>query len=69
MVEWVEERMYQLTPVKFMPLPNSETNMATKKKRKPRWAQISVQSTRGVAGVAMNPLAYYRVLREDAELR
>jgi hypothetical protein len=30
-VEWVEEMMYQLTPVKFMPLPKSDTNMARKK--------------------------------------
>src|SRR5580693_1419044 len=52
-VECVAAMMYQLTPTKFMPLPKSETNMATKKKRKPRCAQISVQSTRGVVAVAM----------------
>jgi len=30
-VECVAARMYQLTPAKFMPLPKSDTNMATKK--------------------------------------
>jgi hypothetical protein len=30
-VECVAERMYQLTPAKFIPLPKSETNMARKK--------------------------------------
>ncbi len=30
-VECVDARMYQLTPVKFMPLPNSDTNIAAKK--------------------------------------
>ena len=54
-VECVAAMMYQLTPTKFMPLPKSETNMATKKKRKPRCAQISFQSTRGVVAVAMEP--------------
>src|SRR5271170_4796888 len=53
-VECVAAMMYQLTPTKFMPLPKSDTNMATKKKRKPRCAQISVQSTRGVAAVVMD---------------
>jgi hypothetical protein len=38
--------MYQLTAVKFSPLPNSEMNIATEKNRKPRCAQISFQSTR-----------------------
>src|SRR5882762_2184888 len=56
-VEWVAARMYQLTATKFMPLPKSETNMARKKKRKPRWAQMIFQSTRGVvdAGLAIEP--------------
>ena len=45
--------MYQLTPAKFIPLPKSETNMARKKKRKPRCAQISFQSTRFVVAAAM----------------
>src|SRR5467141_3670505 len=44
-VECVAARMYQLTPAKFMPLPKSDTNMARKKYRKPRCAQISFQST------------------------
>src|SRR5216684_2020953 len=56
-VECVAARMYQLTPAKFMPLPNSDTNMATKKYRNPRCAQISVQSTRCVVAVAMKPLS------------
>jgi hypothetical protein len=30
-VECVADMMYQLTPIKFIPLPNSETNMAVKK--------------------------------------
>jgi hypothetical protein len=45
--------MYQLTPAKFMPLPKSDTNMAKKKKRKPRCAQISFQSTVFVVAVAI----------------
>src|ERR1700676_2408566 len=53
MVECVAERMYQLTAVKFKPLPNSETSMATKKNRKPRCCQISFQSTRVVVGLAI----------------
>src|SRR5690242_18013540 len=52
-VECVAARMYQLTPAKFIPLPKSETNMATKKKRKPRCAQMSFQSTVLVIVVAM----------------
>src|SRR5580704_8013605 len=52
-VECVAAMMYQLTPTKFMPLPKSETNMATKKKRKPRCAQISFQSTGVVTAVVM----------------
>jgi hypothetical protein len=36
-----------------MPLPKSETNMAKKKKRKPRCAQISFQSTRLAVAVVM----------------
>ena len=30
-VECVADMMYQLTPMKFIPLPNSETNIAVKK--------------------------------------
>ncbi len=52
-LECVAAMMYQLTPAKFIPLPKSETNMAKKKKRKPRWAQISFQSTVCVAVVAI----------------
>ena len=53
-VECVVERMYQLTAVKLRPLPKSETNIATEKKRKPRCDQISFQSTRlVVTAVAM----------------
>jgi hypothetical protein len=47
--------MYQLTPAKFIPLPKSETNIAKKKKRKPRCAQISFQSTRCVVVAAIEP--------------
>src|SRR6202790_1869879 len=52
-VEWVAVMMNQLTPAKFMPPPKSEINMAAKKYRKPRWAQINVQSMRLVTAVAM----------------
>src|ERR1700731_3749030 len=48
MVECVADRMYQLTAVKFKPLPNRETNIATEKNRKPRCAQMTRQSTRVV---------------------
>src|SRR6266403_5699285 len=48
MVECVADRMYQLTAVKFKPLPNRETNIATEKNRKPRCAQMARQSTRVV---------------------
>ena len=53
MVECVVERMYQLTAVKFRPLPKSETSMAAKKKRKPRCCQISFQSTGAVVAAAV----------------
>src|SRR6266550_61769 len=56
-VECVAERMYQLTPAKFIPLPKSDTNMARKKKRKPRCAQITFQSTGFVAVVAMERIS------------
>src|SRR5579859_2311779 len=52
-VECVADMMYQLTPTKFMPLPNSDTNMATKKQRKPRCAQMRRQSTGCATAVAM----------------
>src|ERR1700720_3588511 len=56
MVECVADRMYQLTAVKFKPLPNRETNIATEKNRKPRCAQMARQSTRvGVVAVGMEP--------------
>src|SRR6266849_5045896 len=56
-VECVAARMYQLTPAKFIPLPKSDTNMARKKKRKPRCAQISFQSTVFVVAVAMERIS------------
>src|SRR5580704_6962270 len=56
-VECVAARMYQLTPAKFIPLPKSETNIAKKKKRKPRCAQISFQSTVLVVAVAMESIS------------
>src|SRR5229473_6478851 len=56
-VECVAARMYQLTPAKFIPLPKSDTNMARKKKRKPRCAQISFQSTGFVVAVAMEHIS------------
>src|SRR5712691_12568939 len=56
-VECVAARMYQLTPAKFIPLPKSDTNMARKKKRKPRCAQISFQSTVFVVAVAMEHIS------------
>ena len=51
-MECVDAMMNQLTPAKFMPPPKSEINMAVKKYRKPRCAQINVQSTRFVVPVA-----------------
>src|ERR1700749_4813329 len=54
-VECVADMMYQLTPMKFMPLPKSETNMAVKKKRNPRCDQRRDQSTRWGAEEAMEP--------------
>src|SRR5579871_4889475 len=41
--------MYQPTPAKFIPLPNSEMNIAKKKYRNPRCAQMSDQSVFGGA--------------------
>ena len=38
--------MYQLTAMKFIPLPNSDTNIAVKKKRNERCPRSSRQSTR-----------------------
>src|SRR5271169_2749059 len=52
-VECVADMMYQLTPMKFMPLPNSDTNIAAKKKRNDRCPSSSRQSTRGLGAVAM----------------
>src|SRR5271157_975325 len=52
-VECVADMMYQLTPMKFMPLPNSDTNIAAKKYRKPRCDHSSFQSTRFVVAVAI----------------
>src|SRR3974377_1490876 len=52
-VECVADMMYQLTPMKFMPEPKSETNIAVKKKRKERCAQRRDQSTRWVVAVAI----------------
>src|SRR5215469_8431755 len=54
-VECVADMMYQLTLMKFMPLPNSDTNIAVKKNRKARWLQRSDQSTRCAVAVAMEP--------------
>jgi hypothetical protein len=60
-VECVAERMYQLTAVKLSPLPKSETNIATEKKRKPRWAQMTLQSTfLVVTAVAMGTKKYFK---------
>src|SRR5260221_12782287 len=73
-VECVAARMYQLTPAKFIPLPKSDTNMAKKKKRKPRCAQISFQSTVCVAVVSMERISllsrcYRRAMSADEQLR
>jgi len=51
--------MYQLTPIKFMPLPNRDTNIAVKKKRKERCSHSSPQSTGCVVTVAIELPAYY----------
>jgi oligopeptide/dipeptide ABC transporter ATP-binding protein len=45
--------MYQLTPMKFIPLPNSEMNIAAKKNRNARCPSSSDQSTRCVVAVAI----------------
>src|SRR5579863_6852870 len=34
-VDWVAPRTYQVTPAKFIPVPNSETSIAVKKKGNP----------------------------------
>jgi hypothetical protein len=34
-VECVAPRTYQVTPAKFIPVPNNETNIARKKKENP----------------------------------
>src|SRR5258707_11897394 len=64
-VECVAARMYQLTPAKFIPLPKSDTNMARKKKRKPRCAQISFQSTVLVIVVAMERISLLSYSRAE----
>src|SRR6201998_4920733 len=56
-VECVADMMYQLTPNKFIPQPNSETNIAVKKYRNPRCCQSSDQSTRCVTAVAIEPIS------------
>src|ERR1700739_2998677 len=56
-VECVADMMYQLTPMKFIPLPNSETNIAVKKYRNPRCCHSSDQSTRCVTAVAMERIS------------
>src|SRR6266403_5274113 len=56
-VECVADMMYQLTPMKFIPLPNSETNIAAKKYRNPRCCHSSDQSTRDVTAVAIEPIS------------
>src|SRR5580693_8372076 len=52
-VECVADMMYQLTPMKFIPLPNSETNIAVKKYRNARCSHSSFQSTRCLSTVAI----------------
>jgi hypothetical protein len=42
-VEWVAPRTYQVTPAKFIPVPNSDTNMATKKKGNPGTRNSALQ--------------------------
>src|SRR5208283_926174 len=63
-VEWVADMMYQLTPMKFIPLPNSEMNIAVKKKRNARCPHSSYQYTRCVAVVANEPYILQSKLRE-----
>src|SRR5246127_4601048 len=65
-VECVADMMYQLTPMKFMPLPNNETNIAVKKKRNDSCSHSSAQSTRRVVAVAIEPISLL-LLRELAE--
>src|SRR5579862_4495461 len=59
-VECVADMMYQETPMKFIPLPNRETNMAVKKKRKERWERRRNQLTRCGAEEGMGQQFYYR---------
>src|ERR1700754_5113700 len=69
-VECVADRMYQLTAVKLSPLPKSETNIATEKKRKPGWAQMTLQSTLltlVVTAVAMAAKKYFRAWNRSEE--
>src|SRR6202162_2025380 len=42
-VEWVALRTYQVTPAKFIPVPNSDTSIATKKKGNPGTRNSALQ--------------------------
>src|SRR5260370_29969765 len=68
-VECVAERMYQLTPAKFIPLPKTDTNMARKKYREPSYAQMRFQSTRFVCAVSMGRISLLSCAHWDDGLR
>src|ERR1700674_653409 len=59
-VECVAPRTYQVTPAKFIPVPNSDTSIATKKKGKPGTRksafQLGVDGGSGVISKSGEPL-------------
>src|SRR5271154_6131877 len=42
-VEWVAPKTYQVTPAKFIPVPNRDTSIATKKKGNPGTRKSALQ--------------------------
>src|SRR5579864_321049 len=59
-VEWVAPRTYQVTPAKFIPVPNSDTSIAAKKKGKPGTRksafQLGVDGGSGVISKSGEPV-------------
>src|SRR5271169_7218053 len=59
-VEWVAPRTYHVTPAKFIPVPNSDTSIATKKKGNPGTRksafQLGVDGCSGTISESREPL-------------
>src|ERR1700733_4366963 len=59
-VEWVAPKTYQVTPAKFIPVPKSDTSMATKKKGNPGTRnsvfQLGVNGWSGAISESEKPL-------------